>query len=180
MQLTKTNLVYKIIILSMSVGLSMSAMAMTYAQLEALSNQGDTYSQYLLGMMYDKGAAVDEDKATEYYKKGYGEYHYNKDYFKAFQWYEKSANLGHVDAQEMTGMMYDKGLGVRQDATKAVYWYEKSASQGDISAINSLGNMYYTGRGVSKDYEKAKKLYGYVCDAGDQVGCDNYRIVNTK
>lgn len=180
MQLSKAHLIRKLVILSMSAGISVSATAMTYDQLEALSSQGDSYAQYLLSMMYDKGASVDEDAATEYYKKGYGEYYYNKNYSKAIQWYEKSANLGHADAQEMTGMMYDKGLGVRQDAATAVYWYTQAAKQDDISAITSLGNMYYTGRGVTQDHAKAKSLYGYVCDAGDQVGCDNYRKLNTK
>ena len=40
--------------------------------------------------------------------------------------------------------------------------------------------MYDNGYGVKQDYKKAKEWYGKACDAGVQIGCDNYKLLNQK
>ena len=98
-------------------------------------------AQYRLGNMY-------------YY--GYG---VNKDYKKAVEWYQKSADQGYKLAQNDLGHMYDQGYGIDKDYKRAIEWYQKSADQGCEDAQYSLGNMYYYGYGVDKDYKKAIEWY---------------------
>ncbi|WP_285818560.1 Sel1 repeat protein [Helicobacter bilis] len=38
--------------------------------------------------------------------------------------------------------------------------------------------MYGSGQGVKQNKSKAKKLFGDVCDMGEQAGCDAYRDLN--
>ena len=40
--------------------------------------------------------------------------------------------------------------------------------------------MYLNGKGVKQDKKVAKKWYGESCDGGDQVGCDNYKLLNQQ
>ena len=50
-----------------------------------------------------------------------------KNYKKAFEWYEKVASQGFADAQYNLGNMYYYGEGVEKDSKKAIEWYEKAA-----------------------------------------------------
>ncbi|MGX3048564.1 hypothetical protein ACWIUH_12140 [Ursidibacter arcticus] len=45
-------------------------------------------------------------------------------------------------------------------------------------AQSNLGGMYANGHGVRQDNRKAKYYFGLGCDNGNQLGCDNYRILN--
>ena len=78
-----------------------------------LAEQGDSYAQYNLGLMYDKGDGVVEDDTQAVY------------------WYRKSAEQGNAQGQHSLGLMYDYGLGVIEDDTQAVYWFRKAAEQGE-------------------------------------------------
>jgi TPR repeat protein len=43
----------------------------------------------------------------------------------------------------------------------------------------NLAGMYNEGKGVRHDRVKAIELYKKACDAGDEKGCKNYRILKT-
>jgi TPR repeat protein len=64
-----------------------------------------------LGWCYYKGIGTDVDKQ------------------KAFELYQKAANLGNDTAQYNIANMYEYGIGVKKDIDQAIYWYEKSAEQ---------------------------------------------------
>ena len=78
-----------------------------------LAEQGDSYAQYNLGLMYDYGEGVIED------------------YTLAVYWYRQAAEQGHAKAQYNLGVMYERGKGIVQDDTQAVYWFRKAAEQGE-------------------------------------------------
>jgi len=79
----------------------------------------------------------------------------NKDYKKAVELFQKSADEGDARAQFILGTMYNEGKGVKQEYKKAVEFYQKSANQGHAEAQLNLGFMYYNGQGVKKDKIKA-------------------------
>ena len=78
-----------------------------------LAEQGDSYAQYNLGLMYDYGLGVIED------------------YTLAVYWYRQAAEQGHAKAQYNLGVMYESGRGIAKDDTQAVYWFRKAAEQGE-------------------------------------------------
>ena len=78
-----------------------------------LAEQGDSYAQYNLGLMYDYGEGVIEDDT------------------QAIYWFRKAAEQGHAKAQYNLGLMYESGRGIAKDDTQAVYWFRKAAEQGE-------------------------------------------------
>ena len=78
-----------------------------------LAEQGDSYAQYNLGLMYDYGEGVIEDDTQAVY------------------WFRKAAEQGHAKAQYNLGVMYESGRGIAKDDTQAVYWFRKAAEQGE-------------------------------------------------
>ena len=95
-----------------------------------LAEQGDSYAQYNLGLMYDYGEGVIEDDTQAVY------------------WFRKAAEQGHAKAQYNLGLMYDYGGGVIEDDTRAASWYRQAAEQGHAKEQYTLGLMYQSGRGV--------------------------------
>ena len=102
---------------------------------------GNAMAQYNLGLMYDKGEGVPQDKA------------------EAVKWYRKAAEQGDADAQVNLGFMYGNGDGVPKDYAEAAKWYHKAAEQGHGFAQNNLAIMYRLGDGVPEDYTKAYMFY---------------------
>ena len=99
---------------------------------------GNTKAQYAL--------------AKQHYQ-GYG--HPENDYAKAFHWFTKAAEQGHLDAIYYCGQMYDTGRGVEKDSSKAFSYFSKAAHQGHADAQFDLAIMYKNGEGIKKDNEKA-------------------------
>lgn len=111
-------------------------------ELEEKANLNDEASQRKLGSMYYYGKGVD------------------KDYTKAFQWYEKSALQGNSDSQNMLGIMYRFGFGIEKDINKSIEYYTKAIEQENHFAMNNLGHLYLFGdEKVDKNYKKAFDLY---------------------
>ena len=73
-----------------------------------------------------------------FYNCGIGTY-VNKE--KAFEFYQKAANLNHMIAQYNLAVMYETGNGVAKDIKKAKDWYRKSAVQGYKQAIKRLQKL---------------------------------------
>ncbi len=59
---------------------------------------------------------------------------------KAFEWYTKAANAGHLNSQVCLAMSYFSGLGCDQNIDLARHWYQKAAARGDRVALNWLAN----------------------------------------
>ena len=98
-----------------------------------LANNGHVQAQVNLGIMYDYGRGVTEDKLA------------------AAQWYRAAAQQGNMSAQYNLGQMYAQGRGLSKDKKSALKWYTKAAEQGLVIAQYNLGIMYDKGTGTSKD-----------------------------
>ena len=61
------------------------------------------------------------------YSNGHG---VRQDYYKAKEWYKKSAEQGNAKAQFNLGILYEDGLGVRQNLSEAKEWYGKACDNG--------------------------------------------------
>ena len=120
------------------------------------SGVGNQRSQYMLGLIYDRGLGIQRDP------------------FEAMKWYRMAANQGHVLAQYMLGMMHSSGFDgatrARSNAVRiggaaatpsqrlgiayveALKWLTLAAKQGLPQAQYSLGLMYATGSGIPEDF----------------------------
>ncbi|KAJ3148339.1 hypothetical protein HK101_002154 [Irineochytrium annulatum] len=105
------------------------------------ADNGDSYSQFQIGMAYlEGGAGVPKDVRL------------------AQEWFLKAANLGYAQAQVKVAVnMQDGLLGPvkEQDLVVIADWYKRAADQGDTEGMVKLGKCYLNGAGVPKDEELA-------------------------
>ena len=108
-----------------------------------LSNslKGCKYSQYDLGICYQKG------------------FGFVKNLSIAFKWFEKSAESGYDEAQTDLARCYSNGIGTDINKNLAFKWFEKAALQNNHSSQNSLGVCYEKGFGTDKNYTLAFKWF---------------------
>ena len=93
-----------------------------------------------------------------------------KNYWKALQWFTKSAAQGDSVSQNAIGLLYyHGGPGLDQDYEKAAYWLEKSAKSGYKQAIENLALFYSTGEGVERDEEKAVYWFELWASQGNET-----------
>ena len=59
-----------------------------------------------------------------------------------------AARSGNADAEELIGVMYAMGLGVKRDDVRAFEWYLRSAMKGHPGAQSGVGWYYEVGRGM--------------------------------
>ena len=65
-------------------------------------------------------------------------------------------------AQCQVAYLYERGLGVKQDAAEAIRWYEKAARQDNSYAENSLGQLYAREQPQkSEEYHKRAAEHGH-------------------
>ena len=104
-----------------------------------VANSGDSYAQFLIADLYEKGA-----------------HGFDKNLHKAYAWRKRSAEQGFPESQHNLAIMYEDGKGIPQNFTQAIFWYKKAGEQGLSDAQNNLGLMYAMGKGVTINYDKAK------------------------
>ena len=91
-----------------------------YKLFRAAAEQGHVPSMCSVGVCYDSGEGVAEDKAA------------------AARWLRKAIEQGYARAQAVLGACYNKGDGVAKDAGEARKWYQKAAAHGDEDARKAL------------------------------------------
>lgn len=69
----------------------------------------------------------------------------------AIKLYTKAAHKGNPIAQEILGMYYYNGEGVKKDIKTAIEWLTQSAEQGNSRSQYMLANMYMNGDGAAID-----------------------------
>src|SRR6266480_6980546 len=82
-------------------------------------------------------------------------YNNKKDLEKAFYWYKKAADKGHINAQYVLASLYKNGEGTEKNLKKAFKWYLKAAESGNYDAIEDLATCYHNGEGTKKNSTKA-------------------------
>lgn len=115
--------------------------------LRPLAEKGNARAQYYLGILYDEGKGLMQDKTEA-----------QRWFEKAHEGWRKRAEKRFAEAQEGLGTLYETGRGgVPKDYKQALKWYRKAAELGYAEAEASLGQMYFFGRGVPKDHTQAFK-----------------------
>ena len=71
--------------------------------------------------------------------------------------FKKLVETGNSEAETMTGIMFLKGHGYKQNPIIAAIWFFKASIQGNNNAQLILGTQYLYGYGINKDYIKAYK-----------------------
>ena len=88
------------------------------------AEQGNSLTMNSVGYCCENGLGTDVNKT------------------KAFEWYEKSANLGYCSAMYNVGNCYMYiGRGVTNNLSEARAWYTKAAAQGDTDAQTELDKL---------------------------------------
>ena len=112
------------------------------ARLQRRADKGDKIAQWAMGVAY-----------------GHGKYGLKKNEKRAVQYYEKSAALGHAEAQYNLGSCFRSGTGAKMDKKKALKYFTQSSEQGNAEAHNTCGIMHYQGEGVERDVEEALRYF---------------------
>ena len=92
-----------------------------------------------------------------------------RDYATALTAFQRSAELGNVEAMTFLGFMYYEGHGVPRDLDRARTWFENAAAKGNASAMANLGYLH----SMQKDYENAVSWLSRAVEAGDSAAMFN-------
>jgi len=84
------------------------------------ANNSNADAAFLLGVAYDKGTLVEENKE------------------EALKWYQKAASLDDIDSMVLSGWFYYQGKGCEKNIDEAKFWFEKAALLGDDEAKDML------------------------------------------
>lgn len=98
--------------------------------MQAAADKGDLDAQFALAQAYEVG-----------------KFGLQLDQNKAFYWYGKAANAGHVPAQFFYGAMHASSRGTALDVPGAIRWYRKAAEQNYPDALYPMGYVYEYGLG---------------------------------
>lgn len=90
----------------------------------------------------------------------------NKKFKAAFKEACRMADHDCQYSQCLLGIMYENGVGVKQDIEKAIVWYKKAASKGVAEAQFRLGRLYYFGKKVKRDPKEAAIWLEEAADQG--------------
>ncbi len=104
---------------------------------------------FRLGYMYQNGLGVSVDLE------------------KAFDFYQRSSDKGHVIAKSNLASMYYNGEYVEKDPAMAVSLWKDSTDAGYGMAFGNLGVAYHFGKGVEKNMEKAVEMYSKAAELGN-------------
>jgi TPR repeat protein len=73
--------------------------------------------------------------------------------------------------------MYHFGKGVKRDYPMAAELYRQACNGQYVWGCSNLGAMYAKGLGVEKSSVKAKNIFSLACGLGDDIACNNYKIL---
>lgn len=147
------------------------------AELNAASGQGHVRASYLLGRLYQFGAAVERDpkRSIPLYETGakrgdpYSQYALGRalviglgskpDVERGMALVTQAAESGHTYAMNMLGGEYLSGDHVTKDEARALKFITESADRNDVYGMVLLGVLYRDGTGVQKDPARAADLF---------------------
>lgn len=119
-----------------------------YKNLAKKAADGDTDSQYELGLEYLNGNNLKQD------------------YSLAIKWIRLAAEKRYPDACYSLGQIYDYGNGVAKDDAESFKWYLIAAQENHTEARRTLGYAYkYGTNGVKKDLKEAAKWFETIAES---------------
>lgn len=123
--------------------------------LQKSSSNGNGYSSYLLGLLYQNGSKV------------------NKDFTKSMSYFELAGNQGNLHGFRRIGFCCYQGYDTKRNYSLAVKYYQIGCEHEDPRSINSLGRCYQNGKGVEQSFQKAFDLYKRAADLGSPYAMNN-------
>ncbi|PKK58714.1 HCP-like protein [Rhizophagus irregularis] len=148
---------------------------------EKSASQGYIITQLLLGILYEKLKKDFENsfcwiervmKRARKFKKSHISAHYDnllsaqKDDFKLFELYERSAEQGCYSAIYILGHLYINGIGFGKKLKESVHLIEKAAKKGNKKTQLYLAKFYEEGIIVEKSRVEAFKWYKNAANDG--------------
>lgn len=112
------------------------------------------YACFILGRLYDEGLGIEEN------------------HIEGLKWFEKAANGGDADAQNLVGNIYLNADYIEHDAKKAFKYYQLSAAQGNLMGMCNLGWCYQEGIGTDMNFLSAEEWIRKAADGGLQDAID--------
>lgn len=97
----------------------------------------------------------------------YGESGVDKDYEKAFQYYNMAANQNDSIAINNVGSLYFSGIGTEKSLSKAAQMFEKASSLGNTEAAVNLSFIYLTKDSALNNPRAAVELLKSASEAGN-------------
>ena len=79
---------------------------------------------------------------------------------------KEQAEAGNADAQNVLGVLFYEGDGVKKDHAQAFEWLFRAAEQGHAKGMFNVGLLYSYGYGVPKNDEKAVEYYMSAAEKG--------------
>ena len=106
------------------------------------AEQGEAYSQSLLGIMFSRGEGTPKDDK------------------QALHWHTKAAEQGEASSQSHLGFIFYEGAGTPKDIIMAYVWFNVAAAQGEEIAKETRGlieeemtpNQIAEAQKLSKEY----------------------------
>jgi hypothetical protein len=96
-----------------------------------------------------------------------------KDYARAVELAQATAQDGDKDAQYLMGLAAKHGRGAEQNHEVAVKWFTLAAERGHADALNDLATCYSRGEGVARDDAKAFEYFRLAAERGSTAGQRN-------
>jgi TPR repeat protein len=98
--------------------------------------------------------------------------HYNgalgeRDFEKAYIYFERAAEAGHREARFRLGEMHEKGEGVPVTQVEAAYHYRLAGLDGHPESLRRLVNFYLQGKGGARDMDRAQFWLVRMYENGD-------------
>ncbi len=170
------------------------AASLAAADLAALRKQaaaGNAAAQYQLGELFYEAREVERDLdaarrwATQAAEQGHARAQYRlasmqllgeggpRDAKAGLELFKKclpaliqEAEGGEADAQGKLGILFARGVAVKQDADAAAQWFFKAAKQKNIKAQADLASAYLAGQGFEVNPTKAGEWFSRAAEAG--------------
>jgi len=121
------------------------------AQFKVLANDGDAFSQCLLGVMYQNGRGVPKNVNT------------------AISWYMKAAKQGCSNSEVHLGDIYLYGeQGIKKNDKVAADWYRRAAHHGSQNAQMALFKMFISSH-FGDEAAEARAWLARACQAPGEL-----------
>lgn len=98
-------------------------------------------------------------------------------YLQAFKLWRELAQQGHGRAQYGLGLLFEEGLGLKQDYKQSAKWYALAVKQNVVPAFVNLGHLYAQGKSVEKDYAEAARLWLSAAEMGNPHAMYNLGVM---
>ena len=133
-----------------------------FAIMAGNAEKGDASAMFNLGTFYEQGIGVP------------------RNYSKALEWYQKSADHGLAEGYYNLGVCYEIGMGDKADPQKSAENYHKSADLGFAQGMFIMANLYGTGFGVQQSDTNSLELLEKAAQTGHSSAMNAIGVVFTN